>query len=121
MTRTSNAKLCSDFHVIVSHSTTFVNFTDWEGLWPSFSSPCFLSRGRGIREPAGLRVGSDLVLDLAGGHFFEENWLECFRVVHALGGVENFDTGEMVEGIVVEGDAVIEVFGDYGGVCEADV
>ena len=41
-------------------------------------------------------TGCDLVLNLAGGYFFEENFLECFRVVHAPGGVEDFDAGEMV-------------------------
>jgi len=65
--------------------------------------------------------GCDLVLDLAGGHFFEENLLECFQVVQALGGIEDFDAGEMVGGVVVEGDAVFEVFRSYSGVCEADV
>ena len=69
----------------------------------------------------GLGPGCDLILDLAGGHFFEDNLLERFRVVHALGGVEDFDAGEMVGGVVVEGYAVFEVFRGYGGVCEADV
>ena len=76
-------------------------------------------------EGVGQRVcslpGYGLVLDLAGGHFFEDNLFERFRGVHALGDVEDFDAGEVVGSVVIKGDAVFEVFRGYGGVCESDV
>lgn len=45
--------------------------------------------------------GCNLAIDLAGGHFFKENFLECFRVVRALSGTEDFDAGGAVHNDVM--------------------
>ena len=44
-----------------------------------------------------------------------------FRVVQVLGGGADFDAGETVGGVVVEGDAVLKVFSSHGCFFEADV
>jgi len=64
--------------------------------------------------------GYDLILDLAGCHFFEDNLFERFRVFQALGGVEDFDAGESVSGVVIEGNAVFKVLCSNGYFCEED-
>ena len=44
-----------------------------------------------------------------------------FRIVQALGVIEDFNADEVVGRVVVEGDSVFEVFRGYGSVCEAHV
>ena len=63
----------------------------------------------------------DLTPGFAVRACFENDVLERFRVGEALGGVEDFDAGEAVGGVVVEGDAVVKVFGGHGCFFEADV
>ena len=51
----------------------------------------------------------------------ENDVLGRFGVGEALGGEEDFDAGEAVGGVIVEGDAVVKVFGGHGCFFEADV
>ena len=69
------------------------------------SSFSVLHRGHGIHS----LPGCDLILDLAAGAFFKDSMFERFGVVQALGGVEDFDGGEGVGGVVVESDGGLEV------------
>ena len=59
-------------------------------------------RGRGIR----LQFGYSSICRLAVRAGLENEMLERLRVVQPLGGVEDFDAGETVGGVVVEGNAV---------------
>ena len=63
----------------------------------------------------------ELVLDIVGGHFCEDALTERFRVFDTLRGVEDFDVGEAAGRVVVDDDAVFEVFRGHGCFCEEDV
>ena len=65
--------------------------------------------------------GCDLTPGFAVCAGFENDVLERFGVGQALGGEEDFDAGEAVGGVIVEGDAVVKVFGGHGCFFEADV
>ena len=55
---------------------------------------------------AGLRTGCELISGVAVGAGFKVGWFERVGIVQALGGVGDFDGGEGVTRVVVEGDRV---------------